>query len=369
MPCHLLSSICAIGSRLSTDVNVRAKIQDLANWSRILFSKAMENFSLETVQTCILLANICAADLQPEGEALYFGKQDWSSMNVFLRTNQFAGMANRMAQVLGLNQAHPADGAILREIKARVWWTLVMADYWCSAGLGIPRQLSTKDTTAPLPIDESAFHQWQPDQAIAIRVDQFPLGLWAHMINLVKIFGPIHDLNRRLAEEHGLEDWEADDNVRELADQLDLWVQELPPNVQLTDNNLYEHETKGLGGPFVALHLGYHHYSTLLYFRYLDIRAQDRVVGEPYARRCRQHALSFSRLLQLARERKHCEAVYPTVGHMAIVSSSVLIHSLLFGQEDELSNSKTFLMSNFAALVELKKFWPCLERTVRSHRS
>lgn len=74
IPSHLLFSICAIGSRLSTDPDVRAKIQALATWSRTAFFKAMEDFSLQTVQTCILLANICAADLQPEGEALYFGE-------------------------------------------------------------------------------------------------------------------------------------------------------------------------------------------------------------------------------------------------------------------------------------------------------
>ena len=71
-------------------------------------------------------------------------------------------MANRLAYILRLDREDPEDSPVIRENKSRVWWTLVMADNWCSAGLGIPRQLPQHNTTLSLPIDEHIFYQWPP---------------------------------------------------------------------------------------------------------------------------------------------------------------------------------------------------------------
>lgn len=43
---------------------------------------------------------------------------------------------------------------------------------------------------------------------------------------------------------------------------------------------------------------------------------------------------------------------------MAIVSSSVLLHTLLFGEENEIAQSHHCLKANFEALLELKGYWP-----------
>jgi hypothetical protein len=49
---------------------------------------------------------------------------------------------------------------------------------------------------------------------------------------------------------------------------------------------------------------------------------------------------------------------------MAIVSSSVLLHTLLFAEENELPPSRHCLETNFEALLELEKYWPIVKTMV-----
>ena len=53
-----------------------------------------------------------------------------------------------------------------------------------------------------------------------------------------------------------------------------------------------------------------------------------------------------------------CEVMYTIVGHMAVVSSSVLIHTLLFGNEEQLPGARRQLESNFEIFMRLKSWWP-----------
>lgn len=266
-----------------------------------------------------------------------------------------------MAHILRLNQIDVSDGPVLRETKSRVWWTLIMADRWCSAGLNLPRQLTDDKRTIRLPVDEFYFQRMEPDfQGLSEPVGP---GLWAHMITLVDIFTSVQDLNRRLVEEHVEVDI-LEQAVSQLAGAFDAWIESLPVHVRMTEANLDAHIEKGLGGPFVALHLGYHHYATLLFFQYLDLQRPITPNTEAYARRCKYHAHSLSTLLESSREKGKCDAVYATVGHMTVVSSSVLLHTLQFGEGDELAPARTRLNSNFVGLIELKTLWPSLARTV-----
>jgi hypothetical protein len=54
---------------------------------------------------------------------------------------------------------------------------------------------------------------------------------------------------------------------------------------------------------------------------------------------------------------------------MTTVSSSVLLHTLLFGTEDELAQSRRCLHANFEALLELEQFWPGVRSMVSLHPS
>lgn len=263
-------------------------------------------------------------------------------------------MANGIMQILEL--AEPIDSCrsvVLKEERRRIWWTLYMADHWCSSGLGLPRQLSYLDRVE-LPMAEDVFHALEPDQdGMSVATVWMP-GFWAHMITLVHIFGPIVDLNRRCASLVATPD-DRDRTVASLALQLQQWEEMLPLNARYSTENLLEHKLRGLGGPFVALHLGFHHYATLLYFQFLS--SPDDC---SYRQRCKYHARAYSGLLKKARETGSCEAIYPTVGHMTTVSSSTLLYILLFGKNDELVDARAGLNTNFEPLIELKDYWPRL---------
>lgn len=346
----LLYAICSLASSLSPHAEVHRLGPQLANRSRELLLADLENVCLEHVQTCVILANVFAAELEPSSEALYFG------------------IANRMAHLLRLHTPISTDDAILREIKLRVWWTLVMADQWCSSGLDIPRQLNGHFNAVALPMDEGVFHDMRPGGTGSLQSDH-RVGLWGHMITLVEIFSSIHDLNRRAVADPGLTDVQSGTAVAGLAHRLDDWVAALPDDARLdvNDDNLEYHRSRGFGGAFVALHLGYHHYSTLLYFPYLDIHRATDHVSEEFSQRCKYHASAYSQLLAQSRELEGCAAVYATVGHMTVVSSCVLLHALLFGTQEQLQTTRALLLLNFAALIDLRKLWPSLERTARSH--
>ncbi|KAF2164412.1 hypothetical protein M409DRAFT_67944 [Zasmidium cellare ATCC 36951] len=339
---HLLYSICSLGSSLSKDPELHALNKPLSLEAKRLLQADLENVTLENIQTLILLANICAAELSPSSETLYFG------------------IANRMAHILKLHEPNATDDVVTRETKTRVWWTLFMADYWCSAGLGLPRQLYNISRAIELPIDEAAFQAARPhDTAI-----EASSGLWAYMLTLVEIFPLVQDLNRRLVDDDSLDDASADESALKISHRLDDWLASLPRRMRLNDRNFDEHATKGLGGAYVGLHLGYHHYATLLYFQYLDLQRPSTAVSKDFAERCKRHASSYSDLLRKSRETPGCEAVYATVGHMTVVSSSVLLHMLLFGKEDELEVTRALLNTNFIALIEMRNFWPSLERMI-----
>jgi hypothetical protein len=267
-----------------------------------------------------------------------------------------------MAQIMRLPSFDTGDTVVIRELKRRVWWTLFMADRWCSSGLGLPRQIHGIERSTDLPIDECIFHALPGDQRTLST--PWKLGLWAHMITLVDLFGPIQDLNRRIVQED-LADSEINTLAYNLSQKLDAWEDMLPVDTKLNQENLEEHKNRNTGGPFVALHLGFHHYSTLLYFQYLETKGTSTATTNIFAERCKNHASSYSALLKYSRQHDGFKAVYPTVGHMAIVSSSVLLHTLLFGDEDEIPSARNSLNANFEALIELEQYWPALKSMVQ----
>ncbi|UJO21958.1 uncharacterized protein CLAFUR5_08990 [Fulvia fulva] len=341
----LLLSLCAFGSRLSAESAVRDLAPELTRCAKQAVQSQLETVDLETIQACILIANICAVELEPSLETLYFG------------------IATRMAQILGLHRTYSQQGTILQETQCRVWWTLVLADNWCSAGLGVPRQLDGQGGDVPMPVDEYVFQLASSDLLHHPPQADTRQRLLAHMIHLVRILGPVHELNYKLAQ-GDLAEIAAAEPVYALSDRLDEWHTSLPSYMRLEDANLDRYRAEGLGGPFVALHLGHHHYCTLLYFRYLDATNGPTSASEAYARRCKLHAAAFSELLRKSGSKAGCEAVYATVGHMTVVSSAVHLHTLLLGEASGVAQARADLTSNFAALIELKKYWPCLEHLV-----
>lgn len=68
----LLLAFCGMGSRFSADANMRQLGVPLMDQARQLFLADLENISVENTQCCVLVANLCAAYLNPSSEALFF---------------------------------------------------------------------------------------------------------------------------------------------------------------------------------------------------------------------------------------------------------------------------------------------------------
>lgn len=197
-----------------------------------------------------------------------------------------------------------------------------------------------------------------------IRARSLP-SLWGHMIDLAQIFGPVKDFHEQLAT-GSLGEHETESITRVLKEEFDVFTRKkLPLEHHYFPSTLKRQAAAGLGGIFVALHLGYHHYATLLYFPYLDTQLAHIPGRASYVTRCKEHAASFSDLLRTSHETPSCEAVYLIVAHMTVVSSSVLLHTLLFGEADELSDARRRLYSNFEILLKLKQYWPGADLMVR----
>lgn len=261
-----------------------------------------------------------------------------------------------MAEIMRLPARNQRDTLTEREVKNRIWWTLYTADRWYSSGLGLRRQIQDAQNAVDLPMDENVFHSLDRN-AMTLHVPWKP-GLWAQMVGLHQLFGPIQDLNRRSAL-GDIDNAERDRVASNLAWTLTSWEDMTPAEDKMTDGNFQRHKMQGTGGPFISLHMAVHHYSTLLYYQFLGDR-RPTSASQAYATRCKEHAASYSTLLKLSRDEPGCEAIFPTVTHMAVVSSSVLLYVLLSGDQQEVPAARSGLNANFAALLEFKKYWPDL---------
>ncbi|KAJ9659736.1 hypothetical protein H2198_002984 [Neophaeococcomyces mojaviensis] len=311
--------------------------------SKLHLHRDLEHICLENIQTCILLGNLSAASMQSSSEALYLG------------------IAIRIAEILRFNVPHRSDTVVMQELKRRIWWSLFMFDHWCSAGNAVLLKMRNFDKAIDLPMDESVFQSLEMDQMTKPTLSK--PDIWAHMITLVEIFGRIQDLNQRCA--HANANASATENaVASLALSLNDWEASLPPDMRYNRINLDRFRGRSLGGPFISLHQAFYHYGTVLFYQYLDVNQASTPRSAEFAGRCKRLAISQSALLKTARELGDCDLLYPGVGHSAVISSSVLLHTLLFGDEIEHDTSWAYLGSNIEILKELRRYWPSVERTV-----
>ncbi|CAK7207119.1 hypothetical protein SEUCBS139899_009927 [Sporothrix eucalyptigena] len=302
----------------------------------------LEHVCVENIQACIMVGNIVAGDCDTDAESLYFA------------------LATRMAQLLKLWAIEPADDGVTREMKRRLWWACFVIDTWSSGGNSLSRQLGSSFKRPRVPMDELVYRNLRPGDP-DVPDETWRPGLWGHMIKLIEIYGHIQDFLRPLAE---TEDWDEaviDSTIRGLDAQMVQFGQDIGPSMAFSEANLLNYLGKGLGTVFIAFHLGYHHYYTLLFYIYLDNRRPATANGRAYARRCKHHATTVCDILRASRAHPGAEALYNIVGHVTIVSSSVLLHTYLFGEADELAHSRRCLESNLETLVQLRSYWANIE--------
>ncbi|RBR25547.1 uncharacterized protein FIESC28_01510 [Fusarium coffeatum] len=305
----------------------------------------LENICLENIQACILIGNNFFGEGNADVESLYFG------------------LASRMTQLLNLGVCNENDDGPTREVKRRIYWTCFIIDTWASSGSNVSRQFRQQASHPRAPMDEYVFYNMKPGDP-DIPDFQWRSGLWGHMVNTVEIYTEIQNFQQSLADSVEWNEALIDDAVQRLEHKLGAFEQVLGPNLKFSRENLAAFVERGLGRVFVAFHLGYHHYYTLLYYHCLDRRRPPTKNGKKYSDSCKAHAAIVCDVLKASREVTGAEAVYNIVGHVTIVSSSVLLHTFLFGEPYELEDSRTRLASNLESLVQLRSYWPSVERMI-----
>lgn len=269
-----------------------------------------------------------------------------------------------MAQILRIWTTQEADDAITRETKVRVWWTCFIIDSWASGGQGLSRQFQPAVRSPRVPMDESTFYLLRPGDP-DVPDHQWKPGLWGHTVHLVHIYRQIQDLHKDLADAVEWDEDSIEDRVRRLDMELAAFEASLEPGVRYSRENLAAYVRRGLGRVFVAFHLGFHHYGTVLFYQYLDHRRPSTRNGRAYADRCKYYAMMVCDILRASREQQGTEALYNIVGHVTVVSSSVLLHTYLFGGAHELQETQWRLGSNLESLKQLRSYYPSVELMVR----
>ncbi|RKL30817.1 hypothetical protein BFJ72_g11382 [Fusarium proliferatum] len=284
----------------------------------------------------------------------------------------YGAQAIRMIQLRRL-QTSLSTNRLQREIEIRVWWNVWMWDCWESAGSCIRQQL-TIDPGFPLPMEEHAFEQLDPDSDDSDSITQQDMnasrqrGLWAQMIPFTEVVAPINEIHE-LTVQNCIPDAELFDKIERIAEKLETWKLNLPSTLLVTPTNLASYSSTGLGRTLVALHTGYHHFSQLLYYQFLHRSLSTSAGCSPivieYARRCRSHAADLSNLLSLANSTPGCESRWLMVGHLLAISSSIHLHTLLFDDDDDqITGVKKMLKKNFEMMMELRRYWPGIDLAI-----
>lgn len=268
-----------------------------------------------------------------------------------------------MAQIAKLSVLNDADDGITRETKLRLWWTCYLVDTWASGGSGLPRQFDILNMAPRLPMDEEVFLSMRPGDPDVPPCEWKP-GFWGYNVKMATIYSHISDLTKQIVKSTIWDEEAIEEAVRESAVELTAFEESLPITMRYSPSNLTLQVERGLGRNFIALHLGFNHYATLLYYQYLDRNRPPTTNGAAYAQRCKYHATLFSEILQASRTHGGAEALYNIVGHVTVVSSSVLLHSFLFGDPNEAGEIRRRLESNFESLVQLRRYWPSVELMV-----
>ncbi|PSN60743.1 hypothetical protein BS50DRAFT_505911 [Corynespora cassiicola Philippines] len=334
IPNHVLLPLAGLACRFSESSELRSRKQQFMLSAKETLKSQLDDFSLDTIRGCILVGNLYGAEGDAKVESLFFA------------------LAFRIALILGLPEPGAEDNQMVREEKVRTWWSLYMIDRWSSAGLNVPRQIPD-DRLVPFPIDELDFYSMESNLAT---YDRKP-GLWHQMVRIARIFGQVQDLHKQHAS-GDIDVLQVETITGKLWSDLENFKDQLPLHFRLDEENLRHHAELGLGRDFVALHLGYYHYATLLFFPYLDMQLEASPVQRVYASRCKENAAALSDLLRLSYTMDDCRPVYFIVAHMTAVSSSALLHDLLFGDEQNLQATRERLEANFQVLIQLRDIWP-----------
>jgi hypothetical protein len=249
-----------------------------------------------------------------------------------------------------------------------------MIDVWSSTGVRLPRLMSPQPNIS-LPMNEATFLQMTRAQGFTAEVEtDRASSLLAQMVRLNRILSEINDFNIKAAETN-LDPEYISTTISTLSTNLDDWLTNLPPYMHDTPSNLQFYASQGQGHLFVTLYLGYYHYGQMLFYRFLheDVRAYIPRTHF-YAKKCKDHAVRLCEMIYRSEEVPGCAVLYNMVGHVLVIASTVQIHTLLFGVDNEsVAQAKARLERNFCIITKLRALWPtldvCMARLQAFHRA
>lgn len=189
-----------------------------------------------------------------------------------------------------------------------------------------------------------------------------PQSLVAQMIRLnLLLYDIIVFLNSRVVDEQEDHPMSVEFDHR-LRYALDEWADNLPPSLRYSEENVIYWAEEGFSSIFITLHINYNHAGQLLFYQHLQSaqeQDQDNNATQGFAQRCKQHATNLCDLIYEAKRRPDTAVLYPLAGHILCLASTVQIHTLLFGiDDDEILAAKTRLERNFEMISSMNNYWP-----------
>ncbi|ODM14251.1 hypothetical protein SI65_08402 [Aspergillus cristatus] len=300
--------------------------------------------SLESTQACVLIGHFMGGEGDLKAKHTYFGLAKLHAENLSL-----------WAMPHNLTVVH-------REERRRTWLSVRIADHWTAVDTSVEPAPFPHGRDALPAVDDIAFHTFDPN---LLREDRASCNMWAHMAGTLDIFARISILLARLSRSV----ISFDTYCREvplLTQRLEKWADGLPEELKYNISNLTSFANKGLGRTFLSMHIGYYHFRQMLYFPFLDARAnRSTSIPTDGAAQCKSSAAMVSEIVQYAMRFQNCELDYYIYGYIAVVSSCVHLHTLLLSEDpSELWTARQRLVSNFEYLMSLKILWPMVNLSV-----
>ena len=274
----------------------------------------------------------------------------------------YVGIARLHAQLVPFENL---TDMILREEHRRTWLSIHIASHWSASDMAM-EPLSFFDEPSYRPkIDDAEFHTSGPSLSEGLVSSPPKYGMWAQMAQTLNIYTKINILIRRLSQK-SISFPEYCDDADILERDLDQWAEHLPSALIYNYENLMHMVDKGVGKIFLSMHIGYYHFRQMLLFPFLDFRLSQSVARNR-AVKCKESASIISDILRASETTPDCRMMYFIYGHIAVVSSSVQLHTLLFNDNQlERNLARDGLISNFQYLMSLKSYWPVVDHHVRT---
>ncbi|KAF7592748.1 hypothetical protein BBP40_012506 [Aspergillus hancockii] len=354
--------MCSLAARFSMnsvfrDISPCSRGNIYASEAVRLSHQCTDTPDLESIQALLLLGYFFSGEGDPQRRHIY------------------VGLARLHTEALSLWGCPMQSSIVDLEEYRRTRLSVRIATHWSASDMSMEPEDACRSSEIRPEVDDVLFHTLT--SADLMQTSQLTpanrCDMWAHMAQTLDIFTKISGLLRQLSRGA----LSLDDYCQEaplLEDRLDRWNKELPKHLTYSVDNIMFFKEKHLSRTFLAMHIGYHHFRQMLFFPLLEAgmgqESQDATTDKRKTVQCNESATTISEILQYAISLEDCELDYFIYGHIAVVSSCVHLHSLLFSDDAlQLSMARQRLVLNFKFLMRLKLYWPIIDSSVSRLRT